>query len=327
MIWAILASVAVLVILDLFVQWPYVKTVLPMFELAPPFDVQTYTPVPEATEIEFRTTNGLTLRGSLYAHADRSPRGLIVFGHEFLGSHWSTLSYCRGLWEAGFDILAFDFRNQGTSDSLEAYRPLHWVTQYEVEDFLSAVSFARSREEYRDVPVGAYGISKGGAAALLATARNPEIRCVVSDSTVPTNGMMRHFAERWAPLCVDERLLRLVPQWHIGLTLALVQKVSEWKRRCRYTSFNRWLPELAGRRALLISGKCDTYVPAKLTNEMADRIGSMADVWIVPKAKHNRARQKAPEEYDARLVEFFCQMTDDDVRVSTVPELGTVGEE
>ena len=55
MIWAILASVAVLVILDLFVQWPYVKTVLPMFELAPPFDVQTYTPVPEATGVSRRS--------------------------------------------------------------------------------------------------------------------------------------------------------------------------------------------------------------------------------------------------------------------------------
>ncbi len=216
MIWAILGSVAVLVVLDLFVQWPYVKTVLPMFELAPPFNVQTYTPVSEATEIEFPTTNGLTLRGSLYAHADRSPRGLIVFGHEFLGSHWSALSYCRGLWEAGFDILAFDFRNQGTSDSLEAYRPLHWVTQYEVEDFLSAVSFARSREEYRDVPLGAYGISKGGAAALLATARNPEIRCVVSDSTVPTNGMMRHFAERWAPPWTTRTAKWSDPGWQLS---------------------------------------------------------------------------------------------------------------
>ena len=59
----------------------------------------------------------------------------------------------------------------------------------------------------------------------------------------------------------------------------------------------------------MISGGSDNYVTPEVTRKMHAMIGGNCDQpWIVPCAKHNRARSGDPVEYDRRLVEFFGAM-------------------
>jgi len=75
----LLAIIVVLLAFDLVVRVYYVAIVLRIFETKPPFSVNTFPPDPMAEPIEFTTSHGLTLRGSLYHLPERTPRGLILF--------------------------------------------------------------------------------------------------------------------------------------------------------------------------------------------------------------------------------------------------------
>lgn len=304
--WAIVGIVAALLLADLLMRLPFVRVVLPIFENVPPFGVRPSPPVPEAEPLEITTRDGLTLRGSLHRPPRGKPRGLIVFCPELQSNHWSAAAYCPGLVEAGFAVLAFDFRNQGESDSLPGYEPLHWMTRYEVADVEAVLDHAARSPELKDLPVGLFGISRGGGTALAAAANRPRVRCVACDSSFSIDAMTMFFAARWAEVYVPRWLLRLIPQWHLRTTLALVRLVSQWRRGVPYAVLERSLRRLRDRPVLMVAGTADTYVRPAVAQELARRIGPSCSVWVVKGAKHNMARAKHPEEYDRRMVEFFA---------------------
>ena len=306
----VVGIILALVAIDLLVRLTFVKVIVPVFEKMPPFGVVPADPDSNAERVEIPTTDGLTLRGSLYVHEDREARGLIIFCPELGGNHWMAMRYCEGLRDAGFDLLAFDFRNQGESDSMPGYSPLHWLTEYEVADALSVIAWSRKRDDLANLPIGLFGVSRGAGAALAAAARSNDVECVAGDSAFSTNALLESHARRWAEMYGPVWLLKLVPFWHIRFTLLLVRLTCQFRKRCRYTILERWLPQLRNKAVYLVAGKRDSYVPPTITEELARRIGSNCrDTWVVARAKHNMARTTEPEEYDRRLVEFFSHMS------------------
>lgn len=93
-----------------------------------------------------------------------------------------VLGVSAGLAREGFAVLAFDLRGMGQSDPAplsEGY--------FEQRDVLGAVDFLRTgalpyAELGRPRIIGAWGDSMGAATILLAAAREPAIRAIVSDS-------------------------------------------------------------------------------------------------------------------------------------------------
>lgn len=121
--------------------------------------------------------------------------------------------------------------------------------------------------------------------------------------------MMSVYASRWITLYIPQRLVQWIPQWRVRFTLAVVRRKSEWHRGCRYVLVERWLRSLRKKPTLFISGERDNYVLPSITHNMAKLAAcDPENVWIVPRAKHNMARRNAPEEYDAKLSEFFAGM-------------------
>jgi len=309
-LWVILLGsvIAGLLVLELVFQVVLVRLIVPWFENGPPFQVPSSGEDPRAERIEIDTADGLRLQGSLYHHRDRTPRGVIIFCHEFTGSQWTAMPYCEGLFEAGFDILAFDFRNHGSSDRQPGYQPLHWLSDHEMTDVQAAIESAASLPELAGLPIGLYGVSRGGAAALVAAAKNATVDAVASDGGYGTKTLMQFHTPRWALLVVPSWLYKLIPWWHSLLTLALVRWWSQKRRGVRFTPVERWLPRLATRDVPLISGGSDNYVVPQVTRKLHALIDGCQEPWIVPRAKHNRARSAQPLEYDRRLVEFFGAM-------------------
>lgn len=304
--WAIVAILAGLVLADLLMRLPFIRIILPIFENVPPFGVRPSPPVNNAQRFEFRTPDGLLLRGALHRPPRGKPRGLIVFCPELQSNHWSAASYCPGLLEAGFAVLAFDFRNQGESESLPGYEPLHWMTRYELTDLETVLDHVARDPELKELSLGLYGISRGGGVALAAAAKRLEVRCVVCDSSFSIDSMVLYFVARWAELYVPRWGLRLIPKWHLRSTMVLVRWISQWKRGAAYVVLEKSLQRLAGRPVLLISGTADTYVRPAISHELARRIGPSCRVWVVKSAKHNMARTTNPEEYDRQIVSFFA---------------------
>lgn len=306
MVPALLIAVAVLIALDLVTRGYFVLKVLKIFETKPPFNVPIYPPHPQAQTVEIPTTNGLTLRGSVYLANEQPSRGVIVFFPELEGTHWSAISYAEGLIRAGYDLVSFDFRNQGESDHLPGYEPLHWPTMYEIEDARAVLRYVQARDDMQDVPLGVMGVSRGSQAALAMAAECPAVRAVCCEGAYSTTLLVMFFTLRWAYIYLPPWAIRLIPRWHFEFTLWLVRMLSERNRRCRYVVIERWLAKWRGDPVLFIAGERDNYVHPEISRGLQERIGT-AEVWLVPKAKHNRAREINAAEYDRRLVHFFAE--------------------
>ena len=311
-VWFVIVVVAVgVLVFNALVHLAFASVILQVFERRIPFYVEPPQPDPRAEPVAFSTSHELTLRGSLHRSATKPARGLVVFCPELGGSHWAAREYGRGLIEAGFNVLAFDFRNQGESDSLAGYDPLHWLTEYEVNDVLAAIRYAQGRPDVGRREIGLFGISRGGAAALAAAARTPEVRCVACESAFSTTSLMLHFTLRWSSMYVPNWVMRPIPIWHLRNTLRVVQWISGLRRGCRYTNLERWLPLLHDRPVLMIAGQADTYVLPEMTRTLCERIpAGCRQFWAVPGAKHNMARQADPNAYDRRLAGFFAALGD-----------------
>lgn len=305
----LIAILLPLIGLELLFQFVVLKVALPIFEGKPPFGSEHYAQDPSAEAISIPTSFGLRLQGSIFHTLQAQPRGLILFCHELESDRWSALSYCEGLLAAGFTILAFDFRNHGDSDTMAGYEPTCWLTSFEVDDVLAAVSYISSRPDLRDLPLGAFGISRGGGAALVAASRSERVLRVCTDGAYSCNEMLLHFTARWGRLYIPEWMLRLQPRWHMLSTLGVIRFVSEIRRGCKYANIEKALDRLRNKPVLMLSGERDTYVIPRQTLNLHARTGQDdSGVWIIPAAKHNLARQIAPDDYDRRLVEFFSHL-------------------
>ena len=309
MSWTVVGIIAIPIVVDLTIHVISAMIALPLFERELTFSVEEVPPDPDAEQFCFPTSGGLTLRGSLLRQSQQPARGLILFCPELQGNHWSARWYCEGLIAAGFDVISFDFRNQGESDHMPGYVPLHWLTEFEVEDVAAAIAYVRGRGDLNGLPLGLFGMSRGGAAALAATVRDDSVQCVACEGAFSTESLSLHFTLRWASLYAPDWLLKIIPPWHLRLTLALVRLASQFRRRCRYTRLERQLSRLGNRPVMMISGERDTYVLPEITNMLSGHIDpGCRSTWIVPGAKHNGSRQVAAEEYDQRIAEFFSQL-------------------
>lgn len=306
-----ITGLAVLMVALLVLELVTARSVMRMFEHAPPLNAREHALDPRAERLLIETGDGLTLHGSLYLPCEAPPRGLVLFCHELGGDHWSAMAYAGGLYRAGFAVLAFDFRGHGQSDTMFGYEPLHWLTEFEMDDVRSAIRFIGEREDLCDLPLGLFGVSRGGGAALAAAAESDAVVCVVADGAYTAHSMMRLYARRWITLFIPVWLERWFPQFIVQGTLAIARWLSEFRRGCRYVILERYLPALRNRAVLLINGKRDNYVQPEIAELLQAEIGpGNASLWIVPGARHNQSRETVPTEYDARLIEFFLQLDD-----------------
>jgi pimeloyl-ACP methyl ester carboxylesterase len=308
-LWVVIGILAAWVVIDLIVRGIALLAILPILERSPPFAVEPTAPSPSAEQVTFTSSDGITLRGSLHLPSNGPPRAVVIFCPELGGDHWSAGWYCRALQAAGFAIFGFDFRNQGESDRLPGYAPIHWLTEYEVTDTKAAIDYVSQRADLATLPVALFGISRGGSAALVAAAQRREVRCVACEGVFSISSMSLHYTLRWSSLFVPPWAMRLLPIWHIRTTLVLARWVSQLRRHCRYVVLEDWLDRLGERPALMIVDGRDTYVLPEISETLFERFPKPASRrWLVKTAKHNLAREVDPDEFDRRIVEFFSQI-------------------
>ena len=278
-----------------------------IFENVPPFNVATENADDSAELISIVTADGVNLKGSLINGHLRDAKGLVLFLPELRGNHWMAKRYCAALIDRGYMVLAVDFRGQGESSSQQGYSPIHWVTEFEMMDVDAMMHFIQSRSTIKTLPLLVYGVSRGGVAALIAACRYSCVNGVVADSAFGTMSMTRHFVDRFVTYVIPQWVYRLLPTWHVDLTLKNGIELSERRRKCQYVHLERERASLDSRSVLLISGGRDSYVTPEIASHLQDIVGEGCQLWIAPGAKHNMSRDICTEEYDRRVVDH-CEL-------------------
>ena len=276
--------------------------IVDIFENVPPFNVVTETPNPHDELLLIPTADGVTLQGSLLNGDRKDARGLILFLPELRGNHWMARRYCDALIRHGYIVMAVDFRSQGESAMMPGYSPIHWITEFEMADVEAMLEFIESRPALSTLPIIAYGVSRGGVAALVAACRYPRIRGVIADSAFGTMSMTRYFVDRFVHYVIPQWVYRLLPTWHVNLTLRNAMQQSENRRSCKYVHLEHERETFESEIVLLISGGRDSYVTPEISARLQSTIGQHCQLWIAPGAKHNMSRSVCTAEYDRRVL-------------------------
>jgi hypothetical protein len=128
-------------------------------------------------DVEFKTGDGITLRGWWTAGEEHSP--VIIFLHGLNRSRLELLERAGEAHKRGYGVLMFDFRNHGKSDP--AYTTIGIL---EVRDVKAASAFVNMKAPGHAQLL--WGVSMGAATALLAVRDFGGFAGVVSDSAFPS---------------------------------------------------------------------------------------------------------------------------------------------
>jgi pimeloyl-ACP methyl ester carboxylesterase len=127
---------------------------------------------PGATSVSFRTPDGLTLNGRLWA---RDPKRVVIYLHEYRGSQTTWWPAAEEGTAGDPSALTLDFRGHGTSDG--SAEDIAGVAL----DAEAAIAFARDRGYDRAVIVGS---GMGATAGIIAAA--DEARVAVLGLSAPS---------------------------------------------------------------------------------------------------------------------------------------------
>jgi len=187
----------------------------------------------------------------------------------------------------GFDVLAFDLRDQGTSDG----DTLSFGAR-EQYDVVGAVAVARAHGARH---VAVIGFSMGAAAAMLAAARSPDIEALVLDSA---------FADLRETLGTGIGTTWHVPGPVVAYALFLYRVLSGTDPASVVPADT--IRVLATRRLLFIAGADDQAVKPGDGASMARAAGANAEYVLVPGAGHVGAFFADPSAYVGRVRAFLA---------------------
>lgn len=270
--------------------------------------------------VTFRTADGKILRGDFWAQPQPAPTVVICHGYRITRNVLrpvAALEYAYGL-----NILLFDFRGHGDSESV-----ITSGGNAEVRDLEAAINVAIAQPETLPNKIVIHGFSMGASIALLMRPR-PEVAAIVADSPYAR---------------LDEILQRII-------RFQLASKMSGWKSPFRHfhtavpalswvllttsravflarfrhnliarpeTSLRRWQARKRGGAApvypyppiLLIHGLADQSIPITHARKLVEQARAQQiplQTYFVENATHCAAYGVDPERYIATFRRFLA---------------------
>ena len=272
----VLTVFSVLIIISL---WGFYSSI------RPPRIISSITPRDlkmDYQDVSFKTADGLTLRGWYIPSAKSTEKTLILL-HGYPADKGNILPALAFLHE-DFNLLLFDFRYLGKSEG--SYST---AGAKEVEDLLAAIQFLKTRGIKE---VGVWGFSMGGAVALMAIEKAPEIRAVISESSYASLADMTF--ELFRIPVLNYPIAYLVGVW-AKLFLGIDVREASPADRIRNTT----LP------ILLIHSSADAVIPfshARLLQQALAK-NPNAEFWFNEQFAHGQFAS----DYRTRIKEFFLK--------------------
>jgi uncharacterized protein len=235
--------------------------------------------------VAFASASGAELRG--WFVPGEPGRGALLLMHGVRSNRAQMIPRARFLHGAGYAVLAFDFQAHGESTGQQ-------ITFGQLESLDAAAALAWLTARLPGEPIGAIGVSLGGAAAVLATPPL-ELRALVLEAVytdveaAAANRIALRLgpAGRWlAPLV----LLQLRPRLGVDPeTLSPLARIGEL--RCPL---------------LLIAGVEDRHTTLAQSRALYAAAPGPKEIWEIPGAAHVDFERFAPAEYQARVARFLA---------------------
>lgn len=140
--------------------------------------------MPNKQDIEFKTVDGLTLRGWLFAGPPRAPAVIMTPGFN-LTKDMIIFEAGQFLNAAGFTVMGYDPRCVGKSDGT----PRNDIQPFKnIEDYHDALTYLKTHQRDLVDPdkIAYWGYSFSGAVALCAAALDKRAKAVIGCSTLTT---------------------------------------------------------------------------------------------------------------------------------------------
>jgi alpha-beta hydrolase superfamily lysophospholipase len=246
-----------------------------------------------ATREDFVVTaaDGVVLRGWKVRAAHPTGDWVLLL-HGRSQNRLSMVKYAEFLLGSGHSVLMMDARAHGESGgTIATYGHLERYDERSIVDALTAAEHPQH--------IFAIGESMGAAVALQAAAIDSRIDGVVAE------GAFRNLHE----VFFDYAGLRMSA--FLGKTFfrpAAMLAVHETEHQVGFR-LDEVSPEasVAARRfpVLLISGLSDHNIPKRHAEAIFLAASGPKELWLVPKARHQKAMQTAPEEFQSRVLRFF----------------------
>lgn len=266
----------------------------------------------------FHAADGTLLRGIFWAQSHPAPTIILCHGYRVASTHLRPAAELE--YSYGYNVLFFDFRGHGDSDSV-----LTSAGNAEVRDLEAALFVARQQPETLPGKIILHGFSMGASVALLLPPQE-DVVAIIADSPYSRSDdimcrlVVAQLAEQFKHWPSYLQFLRhsfpLLARWIVE-----VCKVN-FRLRFGYSvvarpdlSFKRW--KIRSKQALcqqsipilLIHSAGDTLIPIdharKLVAE-AQSCGVALETYFVENVNHCGAYGVDPEAYNALLQRFLA---------------------
>jgi alpha-beta hydrolase superfamily lysophospholipase len=137
---------------------------------------RAYTKPPATAQrpLLFKTVDGILLRGDFWAQPRKAPTIVLCHGYRISRSHLNSVAAVE--YACGYNVLLFDFRGHGASESV-----MTSGGNAEVHDLQAAIVAAARQKETLPGRIIIHGFSMGASVALL-TPPHPDVVAIIADS-------------------------------------------------------------------------------------------------------------------------------------------------
>ncbi len=245
------------------------------FELGVPFETVT-----------FRNGQGMRLNGWWLNRP--ATRKVIVLCPGYGRNKSDLLGIGSRLWQSGYNVLLFDFRDQGESEPAIAT-----IGHFERHDLEAALDYVHSR--LPGAEIGALGYSMGAAVAIMTAASRPDIRSLVADSSFADLRKVLRMAFHQVthlPASPAFEIIELLVRLRAGYRISDVRPAD-------------YIARIAPRPILIVHGDSDTIAPIEDAYALFDAANEPKELWIAPDTAHCGTYFADRQAYIDRVVAFF----------------------
>ena len=234
--------------------------------------------------IILKTSDGKKLKGWLIY--SKKSKGIIICLHGYPANKSDILSVVEFFYPE-FSLLLFDFRAHGESEGKVCYFGLK-----EYLDVKSAIDFIKGDERTKNLKIGIWGYSFGGAVGIISASKFNDIKCVVSDSA---------FAN--FPDMVKNYYKNLGPLKYIFSSFSIFLGKYVFRSDFKLNSPENFISNVKC-PVLIIHSRNDEFVPFSHAQKLYERANQPKEIYVV-EGPHTGLDRAYTEEYREKVKNFF----------------------
>ena len=236
--------------------------------------------------ISFQSDDGHDLSG-WYMPTEASDKA-VIFVHGHGADRHEGMRWFKAVHQAGFNILAFDLRNQGKST-----KSFSTMGYFEKTDVKAAVDFLQQQRQIQGI--GIFGTSMGATTSIMAMVDDQRIAAGV-------------FEAGWTNL---DQLYGEIIEQHLGLPKFPLVPLITWMLQQRTgmdmaaVNPESMLGEIAPRPVFIIHCTGDDLIGFAHGERNYAAAQEPKEFWTSPCQMHARAWQSVPEYIESRVANYF----------------------